>query len=70
MDTFSGIIELWPSSVDLASKIGVEADAVRKWKARNSIPPEYWESLIVAASQAGHSEITADHLTAIAAKVA
>jgi hypothetical protein len=46
----------------------VKGETVRKWKARDRIPPEYWAPLIVVAQQAGHLEVTAQLLAEFAAK--
>ena len=68
--TFSDVIGLWPTSRDLANALGVEPEAVRNWKARNSIPPEYWVELVDAADRAGIEGIDADHLAGLASKAA
>lgn len=49
MRNFKEVIDLWPSTAELASDVGKEADAVRKWKERGSIPSDVWADLVAAA---------------------
>lgn len=51
-------------SGDIADALGVKSDVVRKWKMRDSIPPEHWPEVIKVASYLGH-EITVDALMAL-----
>ena len=68
--TFTDVIGLWPNSRELANALDVAPEAVRKWKARDSIPPEYWVGLVSAADRAGIEGVTLDHLAGIASKAA
>lgn len=70
MDSFRAIIQRWGTPANLASDINVDAGLVRVWKSRNSIPPEYFEKVAVAAAAKGRKfqSITTDHLLALRAK--
>lgn len=52
LTSFRSIIELWGpkdahgARLDLANEIGVSAGMVTKWWQRDSIPAEYWSSLL------------------------
>ena len=68
--THSQIIDLWPRPVDLADGINKHIDdekrrvspgLVRKWRARNSIPPSHWKALLAFASKSGVS-VSAENL--------
>jgi hypothetical protein len=73
LTSFRSIIELWGpkdahgARLALASEIGASAGMVTKWWQRDSIPAEWWASLLVTprAIEAG---LTADVLTALAAR--
>lgn len=52
MQSFQDIIDAFPSRRHLAEKMGVQVEAVQKWRQRNSIPPEYDLRLVDAASAA------------------
>jgi len=43
------VINSWPSLDALASDCLVQMHAVRKWRTRNNIPPQYWPALVAAA---------------------
>lgn len=53
--TFADIIGFWPSRAALAGDIGVPMERVKKWAQRNSIPGEYWASLLISADGRGIS---------------
>jgi hypothetical protein len=69
LTSFRSIIELWgPSRLELASEFdGVSATQVSKWFQRDSIPAEYWSSLL-DTSRARDNGVTADLLTRLAAR--
>ena len=46
--SFAEVIALWPSAVDLATTLDVEAVNVRAWR-RRGIPARYWSAVAVAA---------------------
>lgn len=47
--TFQEILDYWPSLRALADDLEVGIYRVRKWRARNSIPPEHWTAVVTAA---------------------
>jgi len=49
--THSDIINNWNTRADLARDMGVKQVTVRKWKERESIPPQYWRTLIKAGKK-------------------
>lgn len=68
MDTHAEILGLWPSLSDVADDVGARVVAVRKWRARNSIPSEYWLPLVQAAAKRGIRGVTLMLLAQIAAR--
>lgn len=46
----------------LANVLRVEANAVRQWKSRNTIPPVYWPTVIELAAQKKRPGVTWDWL--------
>lgn len=70
MDTFASIISLWESAEQLASDLELDGahpgTTVRAWKRRNSIPPEYWNRLVVNAERRGLTGVTLERLAKIA----
>lgn len=42
------IQDLWPMKSGLSKAINVPYNVTRKWSDRNSIPPEYWVSVVNA----------------------
>jgi hypothetical protein len=65
--SFRAIIELWPSKEAMASDVGAGPWAVSKWWQRNSIPAEWW-SAVLGAEPAREAGVTAEMLTALAAR--
>lgn len=65
-DTFSSIIDLWPSAAALASDLDEKDVTVRKWRNRNSIPGEKWLRLVRAAERRGFCGVTLGRLAQIA----
>lgn len=76
--TFSDLIGLWPNMRKLADDLNRELpdaltvthEMVRKWKARDNIPPEYWGGLVRVAGRADIKDVTLDHLAGLASKAA
>lgn len=64
--TFRDVIDLWPSAAELALAIGTSAEAVKKWRQRNSIPAEWWMSIVKSAPGGAH--VTADVLASLASR--
>ncbi len=65
--SFLEVIALWSSRFEMASDISANPEAVRKWAERDSIPADWWLTILKTetASRAG---LTADDLAALAAK--
>ncbi len=61
---------MWPSHAAFAAAVvkqvdqGLNAEAVRKWVPKNSIPSKYWQAVVAAAHQVG-ADVTADTLMQI-----
>jgi len=53
MMTFRQIIDLWPTMSALATDVGLQDkyQTVAAWKRRDSIPPDYWRSVVEAAKR-------------------
>jgi hypothetical protein len=64
--SFSDVIDAFGTAEKLAAAIGERGGTVRQWRARNSIPSEYWPRVADAAKQAGIDGITVDALLALA----
>jgi len=69
LTSFRAIIELWGADrIALASELpGATATGVSKWWQRDSIPAEWW-SAVLATERAQSNGVTADLLTALAAR--
>ena len=67
LSSFRAVIELWPSREAMASDIGAGASTVSKWWQLDSVPAEWW-SAILATQTAFGKGITAELLTALAAR--
>lgn len=65
--SFRDVITLWPTAEEFGADIGIDGGLARNHKRRDSLPSEYWEATIAAAQRRGYL-VTADLLTAIAAK--
>lgn len=68
MNTHAEILGLWPSLNDVANDVGARIVAVRKWRARNNIPAEYWLPLVQAAHRRNIRGVTLEILARIAAR--
>lgn len=66
METFSTIIGLWPNRSQLAEDLDTTYGVVKQWDRRNSIPPEYWLRLVVAAKKRDIEGVTLERLAEIA----
>ena len=51
-ETFKATIDLWGPSA-LGEDLDVDVERVRKWRQRNSIPGEFWLSMVEAAKRRG-----------------
>lgn len=67
VSSFREVVALWGSPDALAADIGAGLWAVRKWPQRNAIPPEWWMP-ILQTEVARKAGLTADTLTALAAR--
>lgn len=73
LTSFRSIIELWGpkdahgARIAMGNDIGVSAAVVTKWWQRDSIPPEYWSS-IVSTEKAVAAGATAELLVRLAAR--
>lgn len=68
LTSFRTIIELWPSREALAADLtGVGASTVSKWWQRDNIPADWWSKLLLT-EKAKTSGVTAETLTALAAR--
>lgn len=65
--THSDIINEWPSLSDFAEDLGVQYGTAKAMRRRNSIPPEYWMTVVNAARK---RKIKAVKLESLAASVA
>lgn len=65
--TFRDVVALWPSNEAMASDVSVKPPTVAKWGQRDSIPAEYWSS-ILRTEVAVKSGLTSDVLTLLAAR--
>lgn len=51
------LIGHWKTIREFSADIGCGYEAARKFRDRESIPPEYWESIILASEKKGVSGI-------------
>lgn len=68
MTTFNAIIALWPHKSDFATDLGVPYERAKAWAARDSIPGQYFAAVAAAAQMRGHSHVTVQLLSDVAAK--
>ena len=68
MQTFSDIINRWPSAEEFASGIHVTGGRVRQWRRRNRLPSEFWLDVVEDAASRGYADVTLEVLASIAAK--
>jgi hypothetical protein len=52
----------------LAATIGVDASHVRTMKARDSIPPTYWQAVVATAAERGLDGVNLELLAGLAAE--
>lgn len=67
IDTFRDVVALWQSKEAMAADVAVKPSAVSKWWQRDSIPAEYWAS-ILRTDVAVRSDLTSDVLIELAAR--
>lgn len=66
--TFAEVVSMWPTAVDLAQDLGILEGTARAWRARNAIPPAYWQEIALAAEKRGFTDVTVELLAGIAAR--
>ncbi len=64
---YADVIDLWESYDALASDVGATVYSIRKWRQRDSIPPEYWRALVESAAKRGIAVVTLEVLAGFAA---
>jgi len=67
IDNFRDVIALWDSLHEMALEIGAKPSAVSKWRRRDSIPAEWWVS-VLATKRAEDTGLTAGRLASLAAR--
>lgn len=67
LSSFKAVIDLWPSREAMAADIGAGASTVSKWWQRDGIPAEWWAA-VLATDTAAKKLLTAEALTALAAR--
>ena len=66
MHTFAELIEKFGGAAKLAGEIGEQANAIRQWSARNSIPARHWHSIVEAAARLQVPGVTFEALAGVA----
>lgn len=59
------IIMAWPNLSDFAEDIGVSANTAKKMRQRNSIPSDYWPSVVAGAKYRKIAGISTDLLATL-----
>ena len=67
MDSFSSIINLWPTAEAFAEDVGISGVLARQWRRRNKIPSEHWNRVVGAAACRGFDGVTLLALANLAA---
>lgn len=68
MDTFTDLIDLWPSLSDFAAGAGITYGHAQQMKRRENVPAAYWRALLVDADRRGFAEVTERALINLAAE--
>jgi len=68
MQTFTDIIDAWPSRQILAEDLQVGVTKIAVWRHRRSIPPAHWLALVEAARHRGVNGVSLEDLARIAAE--
>jgi hypothetical protein len=68
MNSNQEILGAWPSLNSVAGDLGQRPGTVRMWKARDVIPPEFWEDLVAASIRRGIAGVTLELLARLAAR--
>ena len=67
MNSFTQVMCAWPKISLLADDAGVDIEAVRGWRKRDSIPARYWKKLLDKAPER-NIEISPEILIDLAAR--
>jgi hypothetical protein len=67
MDTFSDIIDRWPSLQDFADDLDVQYVTAQLMRHRNSIAPRHWKAAVRGAEKRQIDGVTLEVLAEIAA---
>ena len=68
MDSFTALIERWPTITTFAKDIGVVPQQGYNMSRRNSIPADYWTATIIAAGERGIDGVDWEMLAGLRAK--
>ncbi len=66
--SFRQIIDKWEHKTSFAADVGVPYERAKAWWARDRIPGRYFVAVAQAAQLRGHTDVTEQVLSAIAAK--
>lgn len=66
--SFRQIIDKWEHKTRFAADVGVPYERAKAWWARDRIPGRYFVAVAKAAQLRGHTDVTEQVLSAIAAK--
>lgn len=67
METFTQVIDRWPSLQDFASDARVKYGTAQVMRFRNSIDASHWLEIVSAAQRRGYADVTYEALARIAA---
>ena len=65
MDTYSKIIDAWPSAQEFGADVGVTSNLARVWKSRNTLPVKHWKAVVEKGKERG-IEVSLDLLARLA----
>ena len=68
MDSFSAIIDLWPSLAEFASDTGVTPNYAKQMRRRDRINSDYWQRIVAGAEARGIDGVTLERMAALAAR--
>lgn len=68
MQSFTDVINLWPSLTSFARDIRVEYVTAQIMRYRDSIAPRHWPKVVSAAEKRGFDGVTLELLTSFKAK--
>ena len=68
MDSITSIFVAFGGYAGLAAAIDVPLGTASAWKTRQSIPPEHWPAIVVAAGERAIPGVTIERLAALRAE--